>query len=125
MQFVPLNKCVRERKIIPLKNTSVGEAVNAICAIEEGGERHGSECLSEREKKRDRESGIELGAKGCLGSSLTATVRHGDEPANRTGISESSILTFFYFTRGTGDEFLFKKPFLVEGIFRITLQEYL
>ena len=53
MQFVPLNKCVRERKIIPLKNTSVGEAVNAICAIERG-ELHGSECLSEREKKRER-----------------------------------------------------------------------
>ena len=84
MQFVPLNKCVRERKIIPLKNTSVGEAVNAICAIEEGGERHGSECLSERE----RENGSELGAKGCLGSSLTATVRQGEEPANRTGMSK-------------------------------------
>ena len=124
MQFVPLNKCVRERKIIPLKNTSVGEAVNAICAIEEGGN---STVLSvwAKERKRERESGSELGAKVCLGSSLTATVRRGEEPANKMGISESSILTFFYFTRGTGDEFLFKKPFLVEGIFRITLQEYL
>ena len=60
---------MRERESIPLKETRVAEEVNAICAIEEGGERRVFDCVCERERERERERqkvGVNLAK--CLGS---------------------------------------------------------
>ena len=46
---------MREIESIPLKETRVAEEVNAICAIEEGGERRVFDCVCERERERERE----------------------------------------------------------------------
>ena len=45
---------MREIESIPLKETRVAEEVNAICAMEEGGERRVFDCVLVREKERER-----------------------------------------------------------------------
>ena len=47
-------KRAREIESIPLKETRVAEEVNAICAIEEGGERRVFDCVFVRQRKRER-----------------------------------------------------------------------
>ena len=47
-------KRAREIESIPLKETRVSEEVNAICAIEEGGERRVFDCVFVRQRKRER-----------------------------------------------------------------------
>ena len=46
---------MREIESIPLKETRVAQEVNAICAMEEGGERRVFDCVCERERERERE----------------------------------------------------------------------
>ena len=91
---------MREIESIPLKETRVAQEVNAICAMEEGGERRVFDCVCERERERERES--EFGKEKCLGSFADdTTVRQSQEArANGKPTLESSLLTI-YCTCGT------------------------
>ena len=94
---------MREIESIPLKETRVAEEVNAICAMEEGGERRVFDYVWERERKKESES--EFGKEKCLGSFAdNTTVRQSQEAwANGKPALECSLLTI-YCTWGTAAE---------------------